>query len=256
MAKIRKVWTKDLYYEKAGEGSLDFDHPAMKKLVEVARGKKRILDMGAGEGSRLNKLIRRGQEGWGIDISPKAIEIAKKKYPGLNFRIGNLSKLPYRKESFDLVYSAFVFEHLDNPKKAVMEGMRVLKKNGNFLIVAPNFGAPNRASPPFRGNRLSKLISGFVKDFLPSAGLDWQKVSPISTNGRYEIDWDTTIEPYLGSLIRFMKKNGLKIRFYSSCWSEELSTDILFQKVFMFLGKIGIYPFKFWGPHLLVIAEK
>lgn len=256
MAKIEKIWTKDSYYKKASEGSLNFNHPAMKKLVEICRDGKNILDLGSGEGSRLNKLIKKGQNGWGIDISPKAVEIAKNKYPYLNFKVGNLGKLPYKKDLFDVVYSAFVFEHLKNPEKAILEAMRVLKKGGKLLIVAPNFGSPNRCSPPFKGNRMYKFLKGFVADFFPKAGLGWHSVVPIATPTRYEIDWDTTIEPYLGSLVRFIKKRGLKIKYYSSCWSEESLKNGFLQKLFGFLGKIGIYPFNLWGPHLLVIAEK
>ncbi len=255
--KLKKeVWSKESYYKTAGEGSTDFDHPAMKKLVEIAAEFSRILDMGCGEGTRLGKLVTKNQKGFGIDISTKAIEIAKRKYPQLNFKTGDLEKLPFDDNEFDLVYSAFVFEHLDNPGKVIEEGIRVLKPGGKFLIVAPNYGAPNRASPPFKGNRLSKLAKGFVKDFLPSKNLSWNKVEPIADASGYEIDWDTTVEPYIGSLINFLKNCGLTVKFYSSCWELDLPSAGLLQKKFILLGRAGIYPFKNWGPHMFVIAEK
>lgn len=255
--KLKKeVWSKESYYKTAGEGSTDFDHPAMKKLQEIASISPIILDMGCGEGTRLNKLVTKNQKGFGIDISSKAIEIAKRKYPQLNFEVGDLEGLPFENEKFDLVYSAFVFEHLDNPGKVIEEGIRVLKPGGKFLIVAPNYGAPNRASPPFKGNRLSKLVKGFGKDFFPSKNLSWNKVEPIADASGYEIDWDTTVEPYIGSLINFLKNRGLKISYYSSTWKMEREDTSLLQKVFKKLGEAGIYPFKNWGPHLVVIAEK
>ncbi len=58
------IWSKAVYYEIAGKGSLDFEHPAMKKLTELAKRAKIILDMGCGEGTRLNKLIAKGQKGY------------------------------------------------------------------------------------------------------------------------------------------------------------------------------------------------
>ncbi|OGM15574.1 hypothetical protein A2985_01940 [Candidatus Woesebacteria bacterium RIFCSPLOWO2_01_FULL_43_11] len=252
----KEVWSKKDYYLAARCGSSETSHPAMKRLSRLAGQVSSILDMGCGEGTRLNLLAKRAQKAVGIDISRKAIELAKKKYPKLDFRQGDLEELPFRNESFELVYCAFVFEHLESPETALKEGIRVLRKGGSLLIVAPNFGAPNRASPPFKGNRIIKLIRGFVLDFFPKSGLNWNKVEPIATSEKYEIDWDTTIEPYLGSLIKFLQDRGLLIEYFSSCWREELLSASFIQKFFRFLGSRFIYPFYLWGPHLLVEVRK
>ena len=251
-----QVWSKKDYYLIARGGSLDSSHPAMKMLFKLVSHANSILDMGCGEGTRLNLLAKKGQKAVGIDISGKAIELAKKKYPKLDFKQGNLEKLPFRNECFDLVYSAFVFEHLDNPEKVLKEGLRILRKGGRFLVVAPNFGAPNRASPSFKGNRAVKLIREFFLDVFPKSGLNWDKVEPIATRKKYEIDWDTTVEPYIGSLITFLQKKGLSIEYFSSCWEQELPHPTFMQRLFRFLGSKRIYPFNLWGPHLLVMGMK
>ena len=249
------VWTKDEYYRIAHKGSLDVNHPGMKVLLKLTHHADSILDLGCGEGTRLNLLVSRGR-GVGIDISSKAISLAKKKYPNFDFRVGDLEKLPFENNSFDLVYSAFVFEHLDNPEKVMKEAIRVLTPGGKFVVIAPNYGAPNRASPPFKGNRLVKLIVGFIKNMLPRKSLGWEKVRPIATGGAYEIDWDTTIEPYLGSLMNFLKSLQMKIISYDSCWKEELRGAGYLQRLFRFLGEKGVYPFNLWGPHLVLVVQK
>lgn len=253
---VRDVWSKDDYYRTAGQGSMDVTHPAMKKLKDLARSSVNILDMGCGEGTRLAYIADNDRCGFGIDISEKAIEIARKKYPQFDFRVGDLENLPFSDNKFDLVYSAFTFEHLDNPEKVLMEAIRVLKKGGALLIVAPNFGAPNRASPPNKKNRLIKLLAGLAKDMIPSEELNWQKVEPIASDEKYEIDWDTTVEPYLGSLIKFFKKQRFKVLHVSSVWEKEEDKSGAAQRIFGLLGKKGIYPFKYWGPHLVIVAEK
>jgi len=252
----KNVWSKDEYYDIAAKGSSEMDHPAMQKLADLAKNSAEILDMGCGEGTRLANIADKNTHIFGIDISPKAIAIAKKKYPRFNFRVGNLEKLPFHDEKFDLVYSAFVFEHLDNPKKVIKEGIRVLKRGSCLLIAAPNFGAPNRASPPFKGSRFLKLITGFIKDFVPSGDLGWQKVKPIADTEKYESDWDTTVEPYVGSLVKYLRKCGLTITHFSSGWKMEKANASALQKIFKILGEAGIYPFKNWGPHLVVVAQK
>lgn len=253
---VKNVWSKDEYYDFAAKGSSDVNHPVMINLKQISKNKTNLLDMGCGEGTRLANIADKGTNVYGIDISPKAIEIAKKKYPKFNFHVGNLEKLPYANEKFDLVYSAFVLEHLDNPKKAIKEGIRVLKKGSSILVAAPNYGAPNRASPPFKGNRFLKLVTGFVKDFVPSKSLNWQKVKPIADSEKYESDWDTVVEPYAGSLARYLRGLGLTVTQCSTGWRMERKNASLLQRIFRMLGEAGIYPFKNWGPHLLVIARK
>lgn len=255
--KLKKeVWEKEKYWALAEKGSLDTEHPGMKLLLKIAEEKKNILDIGCGEGTRLSLIAGRGKNLTGIDISTTAIQKAKTKSPNINFVSGNIEKLPFPGESFDFVYSAFVFEHLDEPEKVIKEAVRVLSKGGDLLIIAPNYGSPNRASPPFEGSRTMKLIKGFIRDFSGKNTLGWQKVKPIADEDTYEMDWDTTIEPYLGSLIPFAVQMGLKIVKYSSSWSEEKKGAGIMQKIFRFLGELGLYPFKNWGPHLVFLAEK
>jgi|SRR3989304_8897977 len=259
-SKLIKVWEKEEYYKLAERGSRNVRHPAMKLLGKIIRSSLRILDLGCGEGTRLNYLCKNPDSCVGVDISSKAVEIAKKKYARISFLNANLEKLPLKDESFDLVYSAFVLEHLDQPERVINEAVRVLKKGGRMLLVAPNYGSPNRASPPFRGSRLGKLFLGFFDDltrpFIKLDKLGWEKVRPLANERKYEMDWDTTIEPYLGTLGKYLRPRGLKMEVSSSCWSEEEKGAKIYQRIFRFLGEKGVYPFSYWGPHLLLMARK
>ena len=125
--------------------------------------------------------------------------------------------------------------------------------------------AISTALPPHAGalpqpSRIIKLMKGLGSDLLrffrKSNSLQWQKVRPMATSKVYWSDWDTTVEPYLGSLLVFLTRNKLKIIEYSCVWEEEFTHAKLCQKVARLLSKIGIYPFKYWGPHLVVLAKK
>lgn len=257
MAQKQSVWETSNYYEKACEGSLDIDHPGTKLLVKLSTKRKRILDLGCGEGTRLSLIAGRGV---GIDISRKAIKIAREKFPKLKFIKGDLEKLPFEANSFDMVYSAYVFEHLTNPERVLSEAKRVLIKNGDLVIICPNYGAPNRSSPPFRGSRFNKILSGFIRDliylFKKVGKLNWNKVTPIADDSHYYTDWDVTIEPYSLTLEKYLSDNGFRIMKNISTWEYELDGAKFHQKVFKLLAKLGVYPFTFWSPHIVIQVRK
>ncbi|MDD5147097.1 MAG: class I SAM-dependent methyltransferase [Candidatus Daviesbacteria bacterium] len=254
-----EIWRSDTYFLLAKKGSMDINHPGIKILQKLSYNARNILDLGCGEGTRLNLLLGKRTNGTGVDISPKALEMGKKSYPKIKFIKADLEKIPLRSESFDLVYSAYVFEHLTNPAKVLDEAIRLISPKGRLVLLSPNYGAPNRASPPFKGSRIKKLIEGIFNDFwnlFAVGNLVWRRVEPIVNKDRYEMDWDTTVEPYLGSFLSYIKSLNLKIEQYSSCWSEELPDARIYQKLFRILGESGIYPFNLWGPHLVVVAKK
>ncbi len=256
----RTLWEKESYYHLAKKASIKSKHPGIIEIKKLAGRNKKILDLGCGEGSKLNLIAGKNNLGFGVDLSSKAVKIAKKNYPHLNFVRSDIESLPFKNEEFDLVYFTFVLEHLDRPEKVIREAARVTKMGGFLAFLSPNFGAPNRASPPFKGNRFIKFIKGVITDFvLLFKGIDklyWNKVTPLSLGEVYQTDWDTTIEPYLLTLVIFLKRIGLKIIKRGSFWVEELPGAKLHQRLFRILGEMGIYPFEFWGPHLFVIAQK
>lgn len=254
-----EVWSSDKYYRQAKKGSQDINHPGIKVLQRLSKPARNILDLGCGEGTRLNLLLKNNATGTGIDLSEKALEKGKKSYPKIKFINADLETIPLKDGNFDLVYSAYVFEHLNNPEKVLDEAIRFMSEEGYLVLIAPNYGAPNRVSPPFKGSRINKFIQGVITDFrnlFTINRLGWNSVEPIANKDRYEMDWDTTVEPYIGSLIKYLEYKGLLIKEASSCWSEELAGAKIHQKIFKILGGMGLYPFWMWGPHLVVVARK
>lgn len=51
---------------------------------------------------------------------------------------GDAENLLFKDETFDFVFSYHALEHIENPKKALKEIHRVLKKGGGFWIGTPN----------------------------------------------------------------------------------------------------------------------
>lgn len=111
-----------------------------KSLLNLIASKKvdSVLDVGCGEGFTLNCLKEHGigKRLEGIEHSIGAIELGKKAYPDIKIKQGDIYKLPYQDNSFDLVLCTEVLEHLDNPSKALKELIRV--SNKYLVISVPN----------------------------------------------------------------------------------------------------------------------
>lgn len=93
-----------------------------------------VIDIGCGEGFIINCLNR--PDITGVDISKKALEIAKRKNPGCNFCTGSVYDLSFKESSFDLVIATEVLEHLENPEKALQEIGRI--SSSYCLFSVPN----------------------------------------------------------------------------------------------------------------------
>lgn len=230
------------------------NHEGLIYIKSACKTAERILDVGCGEGTRLNNFSPNSKKSYGVDASNTAITQAKKQYPRHNFTIGKAENLPYADCSFDLVYSAFTLEHVENPMLVISEIIRVCKKGGQVVLVAPNFGSPNRRSPNSVQNPLKKLLQGFISDLFMRNSLSWQAVTPKSIYN--QIDDDTTVEPYILSLINYLRENLMQIVHYSSLWSLESNTINPRKLLFKYLGLAKVYPFVYWGPQIFVAARK
>lgn len=107
----------------------------MKKVAQPQKGEK-ALDLGCGTGIYSYWLYEQGLKVTGIDISKNMLDVAKKKKHAsdVTFVHGDISKLPFADETFDLVISNIVLEFTHNPQEIVKEAMRVVKKDGRLVI--------------------------------------------------------------------------------------------------------------------------
>ena len=75
---------------------------------------------------------------------------------------GDIAELPFQDDTFDLITSNMVFEHLDNPEKQLKEIARVLAKNGKLIFHTPN----NLSYSTLMARMLPEAIKGKLIYFL------------------------------------------------------------------------------------------
>ncbi len=131
------------------------------------------LDIGAGHGD----LIRLVQKQWpGARIRACDYTDELMRVPGIKVDLVNLNTegLPYKGNSFDVVASTEVVEHLENHRFAIREMFRVLKPGGVLVLSTPNvinlrsrmryfvFGFPGLFGPLHFGERQLYSPAGHI----------------------------------------------------------------------------------------------
>ena len=101
--------------------------------AEVASG-TRVLDVATGPGSLIAAAVRRGAQPVGVDLSSKMIELARQRYPSIEFHEADVERLPFPEAAFDAVVCSFGLGHFPRPELAVRECLRILKQGGRIAL--------------------------------------------------------------------------------------------------------------------------
>lgn len=93
----------------------------------------RVLEVGCGTGDILAHL--RASRSLGIDVSPAMIEIARKKYPHIEWRACTAEALTAEGgHAFDVIYLSDVIEHLED-RESTFAAIRALCRPGSKVII-------------------------------------------------------------------------------------------------------------------------
>jgi SAM-dependent methyltransferase len=114
-------------------------HPRVREFINSVSPLE-ILDIGCGQGICSDKIGLNGQNYTGVEPSQIMIDRANELYPQENrkFVLGDIYKLPFSDDVFDVAFSVSVWHLLGDLKKAATELSRVLKDDGQFLIITAN----------------------------------------------------------------------------------------------------------------------
>ena len=110
---------------------------------------------------RANEFWVEGQEVL-VDLSNKGLGqqlIKGEKLNNLKFGLANAEKLPFDDDSQDIVISSFLLDRLENPIIGLKEMYRVLRSDGQLIIVSPlNFNKSEHWKLYYPSGQLSNIV--------------------------------------------------------------------------------------------------
>lgn len=129
------------------------------EIAEIEMGHD-VLDVGCGTGT-LSRAVRleTGLSGKiiGLDVSEKMLESAHRQSRGIEWQLGDATKMPFVSKRFDRVLSQFSLMFITNRVAAIKEMLRVCKPDG--LVVVATWGS---LPPSGAYAALIKLVEEFA----------------------------------------------------------------------------------------------
>lgn len=131
----------DLYEDLAtstwsGKTELDVETRLVRAVFSnrLRRYSGRVLNLGCGNFER-HRMFDHFDEVVGFDIAEPALRDGKERFPAGAFFRGDAERLPFRRDSFDLIFTDQVIEHLPNAGQALSEIQRIAEA---AIICVPN----------------------------------------------------------------------------------------------------------------------
>lgn len=199
-----------------------------------------VLEVGCGTGYGSSYLLRRGVKRMvGVDVSGKSLRLATTNFKreNLEFVMADGECLPIRDNSFDLVISFGVIDHLNHPQEYLSECRRVLRDNGLFACSVLNrkfitpFFSKTPADPfhktEFIPGELSKLVAKYFSH-VETRGLvylseSWWQVRSIA----YYIFKRLRMLNLGGTIVRILRPSVYRLVTYmEDAVDKDLASDV------------------------------
>jgi methionine biosynthesis protein MetW len=135
-----RIWKRQLavepdpHYTRGANQRVD-------KALRYLKGGKRLLDIGCGTGVLLAQVSQRYSEACGVEISPEAVRVARRRGIRADLVNVNSNPLPYPDRYFDVITLLATLQLTYDPIWTLRESNRVLRPGGTLVMTVPNVRA-------------------------------------------------------------------------------------------------------------------
>jgi SAM-dependent methyltransferase len=118
-----------------------------------------VLDVACGPGLVACDFARYARRVTGIDLTPAMIDQARARQAAeglanLDWRVGDVRRLPFDAGAFSVVFSRYAFHHIPNPAEILGEMARVCRPGGRVVVVDVHSRDPEQGAAYDRVEKL------------------------------------------------------------------------------------------------------
>jgi ubiquinone/menaquinone biosynthesis C-methylase UbiE len=95
----------------------------------------RVLEVGCGTGRWLASISSVARDTFGLDLSSQMMAQAQKAQKKLHLVRGRAGRLPFKVQSFDLIFCVNALHHFDDPLGFITKAWKLLKPGGYLSII-------------------------------------------------------------------------------------------------------------------------
>ena len=189
-----------------------------------------VLEVGCGTGAVLKDVSLQFPEAtFGLDINIEYLKLAQTRAAGNSFIHGDAINLPFRADSFDLVFCHFFMMWVENPIQAVSEMIRTTRNGGSVITMAePDYGGridypevfeklgllqttalKDQGADPQIGRKLGEIYHAAGLEDVQTGviGAEWRDAS---SDGDRALEW-AVLQDDLGNILSYHELNALII---------------------------------------------
>jgi 2-polyprenyl-6-hydroxyphenyl methylase/3-demethylubiquinone-9 3-methyltransferase len=124
--------------------SHDYLLPSLLQILaslHIPQDRKRIFELGCGNGAVAEVLTRHGYQLTGVDVSAQGVEQAQRRHPHLSLQLGSAyDRLVETYGRFPVVISLEVVEHLYAPRVFARTLFDLIEPSGTVIVSTPYHG--------------------------------------------------------------------------------------------------------------------
>ena len=175
------------------------DHESRYSFARRYVRGKTVLDVGCGFGYGTASLAESALSATGVDPYEPAIQYARNRYPGCRFIVGDVESIDASRNSFDVVVSMEVIEHVQAPETFLDHIRGILAPHGTIVISTPNSLVTSPDGTPSDPTHLREYTPDEFRHILAAAGFTsvtlfglhlgeivWQRHGTRATLGRID----------------------------------------------------------------------
>lgn len=214
-----KIYSNPAVEKDLTKKYLPFVRNAMRKVPN-----NRLLDVGSGNGIFLKAISTLDIDGYGIEPSPKGVEIARKQTDA-EIACGLLGEVDTLPSDFGIITAWDVIEHVIDPGRFIVECSNHMEDEGLLLLETPMEDCLTRRVVRFISSVNERLNKFMHRIYYPSHRQYFTRegiCKLLAMNGFGEIETYTAKTPVTKSYLKlklFYKPNKLKLLWLSTLFS-------------------------------------